>query len=183
MLMDGVGCRPRGSRRFWQFRIAIPSRGLKLRVKPSHINLCTSALIIIPNIGSTHTRARRRARVALGTGRPPDVRRRHQRRPHGRVLLGHLRAAGRAIRFRLAAPRNGRHGQSRHQGRSRHAHGRAPDLAGAASTRRILPVDERGLVKHEGTRRAYCMNSDVYWDYCKAHRSRHGFRAGRSSRN
>jgi beta-galactosidase len=31
----------------------------------------------------------------------------------------------------------------------------------------ILPVDERGLVKHEGTRRAVCLNSDVYWTYCK----------------
>jgi beta-galactosidase len=29
----------------------------------------------------------------------------------------------------------------------------------------ILPVDERGLRRHEGTRRAYCLNSDVYWDY------------------
>jgi beta-galactosidase len=31
----------------------------------------------------------------------------------------------------------------------------------------ILPVDENGLRRHEGTRRAYCMNSDVYWDYCQ----------------
>lgn len=31
----------------------------------------------------------------------------------------------------------------------------------------ILPVDERGLTKHEGTRRAVCLNSDVYWDYSK----------------
>jgi beta-galactosidase len=31
----------------------------------------------------------------------------------------------------------------------------------------ILPVDERGLVKHEGTRRAVCLNSDVFWDYSK----------------
>lgn len=29
----------------------------------------------------------------------------------------------------------------------------------------ILPVDERGLRRHEGTRRAYCLNSNVYWDY------------------
>ena len=29
----------------------------------------------------------------------------------------------------------------------------------------ILPVDEHGLAQHEGTRRAYCMNSGVYWDY------------------
>ena len=31
----------------------------------------------------------------------------------------------------------------------------------------ILPVDERGLVKHEGTRRAACLNSDVFWTYSK----------------
>ena len=31
----------------------------------------------------------------------------------------------------------------------------------------ILPVDERGLVKHEGTRRAVCLNSDVFWSYSK----------------
>ncbi|MBM3833533.1 MAG: beta-galactosidase [Verrucomicrobia bacterium] len=31
----------------------------------------------------------------------------------------------------------------------------------------ILPLDERGLAKHEGTRRAYCLNSDVYWDFSK----------------
>jgi beta-galactosidase len=31
----------------------------------------------------------------------------------------------------------------------------------------ILPIDERGLVRHEGTRRAVCLNSDVFWDYSK----------------
>jgi beta-galactosidase len=31
----------------------------------------------------------------------------------------------------------------------------------------ILPVDERGLVKREGTRRAVCLNSNAYWDSCK----------------
>jgi beta-galactosidase len=31
----------------------------------------------------------------------------------------------------------------------------------------ILPLDERGLKLHPGTRRAYCMNSDVYWEYSK----------------
>jgi beta-galactosidase len=31
----------------------------------------------------------------------------------------------------------------------------------------ILPVDERGLVKHEGTRRAVCLSSDIFWDYSK----------------
>lgn len=31
----------------------------------------------------------------------------------------------------------------------------------------ILPVDENGLVKHAGTRRAVCLSCDVYWDYSK----------------
>ena len=31
----------------------------------------------------------------------------------------------------------------------------------------ILPIDERGTKRHPGTRRAYCMNSDVYWDYSR----------------
>ena len=31
----------------------------------------------------------------------------------------------------------------------------------------ILPVDERGLIKHEGTRRAVCLNSDVFWNHSK----------------
>lgn len=31
----------------------------------------------------------------------------------------------------------------------------------------ILPVDERGLRRYEGTRRAYCMNSDIYWEYSR----------------
>jgi beta-galactosidase len=31
----------------------------------------------------------------------------------------------------------------------------------------ILPIDERGLTKHEGTRRAVCLNSEVYWTYSK----------------
>jgi len=31
----------------------------------------------------------------------------------------------------------------------------------------ILPVDERGLVKREGTRRAVCLNSNIFWDYSK----------------
>jgi beta-galactosidase len=32
----------------------------------------------------------------------------------------------------------------------------------------ILPVDERGIVKREGTRRAACLNSDVYWAHSKS---------------
>jgi beta-galactosidase len=31
----------------------------------------------------------------------------------------------------------------------------------------ILPLDEYGLVKHEGTRRAVCFNNDVYWNHSK----------------
>lgn len=31
----------------------------------------------------------------------------------------------------------------------------------------ILPVDERGLRLHEGTRRAVCLASDVFWEYAK----------------
>jgi beta-galactosidase len=31
----------------------------------------------------------------------------------------------------------------------------------------ILPLDERGLTKREGTRRAVCLNSDIFWDYSK----------------
>jgi len=31
----------------------------------------------------------------------------------------------------------------------------------------ILPVDEQGLVKHEGTRRAVCLNSEQFWNYSK----------------
>ena len=43
----------------------------------------------------------------------------------------------------------------------------APPVWLAKKHPEILPIDERGIVKHEGTRRAYCMNSDVYWDYSK----------------
>ncbi len=31
----------------------------------------------------------------------------------------------------------------------------------------ILPVDEHGRVKREGTRRAVCLNSEIYWNYSK----------------
>jgi len=41
----------------------------------------------------------------------------------------------------------------------------APPIWLAKKHPEILPVDERGVVKHEGTRRAYCANSGVYWDY------------------
>ena len=41
----------------------------------------------------------------------------------------------------------------------------APPIWLAKKHPEILPLDEHGLKRHEGTRRAYCMNSDVYWDY------------------
>jgi len=41
----------------------------------------------------------------------------------------------------------------------------APPLWLAHKHPEILPVDCRGLTLHEGTRRAYSMNSDVYWEY------------------
>ena len=31
----------------------------------------------------------------------------------------------------------------------------------------ILPVDEKGVTRHEGTRRAVCLASDIFWDYAK----------------
>jgi len=43
----------------------------------------------------------------------------------------------------------------------------APPVWLARKHPEILPIDERGLAKHEGTRRAYCMNSDVYWEYTR----------------
>ncbi len=43
----------------------------------------------------------------------------------------------------------------------------APPLWLAKKHPNILPVDERGLKRHEGTRRAYCLNCDVYWDYSR----------------
>jgi len=43
----------------------------------------------------------------------------------------------------------------------------APPLWLAKKHPEILPIDERGQVKHEGTRRAACLSSDVFWDYSK----------------
>ena len=43
----------------------------------------------------------------------------------------------------------------------------APPIWLARKHPEILPVNEFGHVKGEGTRRAYCLNSDVYWDYSK----------------
>jgi len=44
----------------------------------------------------------------------------------------------------------------------------APPVWLARKHPEILPLDSRGVIKHEGTRKAYCMNSNVYWDYCRA---------------
>lgn len=43
----------------------------------------------------------------------------------------------------------------------------APPVWLARKHPEILPIDENGQVKHEGTRRAYCLNSDVYWEYSR----------------
>jgi beta-galactosidase len=43
----------------------------------------------------------------------------------------------------------------------------APPIWLAKKHPEILPLDEHGLVKHEGTRRAVCLNSDIYWTYSK----------------
>jgi beta-galactosidase len=43
----------------------------------------------------------------------------------------------------------------------------APPIWLARKHPEILPVDEQGLTKHEGTRRAVCLNSDAYWNYSK----------------
>jgi beta-galactosidase len=43
----------------------------------------------------------------------------------------------------------------------------APPIWLAKKHPEILPLDDHGLVKHEGTRRAVCLNSDVYWNYSK----------------
>jgi beta-galactosidase len=43
----------------------------------------------------------------------------------------------------------------------------APPIWLARKHPEILPIDERGLRKHEGTRRAACLNSNVYWEHSK----------------
>jgi beta-galactosidase len=43
----------------------------------------------------------------------------------------------------------------------------APPIWLAKKHPEILPLDERGLAKHEGTRRAICLASDAFWDYSK----------------
>jgi beta-galactosidase len=43
----------------------------------------------------------------------------------------------------------------------------APPIWLARKHPEILPIDERGLVKREGTRRSVCLNSGVFWDYSK----------------
>ena len=43
----------------------------------------------------------------------------------------------------------------------------APPLWLAKKHPEILPLNEHGHTLHEGTRHAYCLNSDVYWGYAK----------------
>src|SRR5271170_6079949 len=43
----------------------------------------------------------------------------------------------------------------------------APPIWLARKHPEILPLDECGLIKHEGTRRAVCLASDVFWDHSK----------------
>ena len=43
----------------------------------------------------------------------------------------------------------------------------APPIWLARKHPELLPVDERGITRHEGTRRAVCLASDVFWDYAK----------------
>ncbi|MBI4327312.1 MAG: beta-galactosidase [Chloroflexi bacterium] len=43
----------------------------------------------------------------------------------------------------------------------------APPIWLARKHPEILPIDEHGLRRSEGTRRAYCLNSDVYWEYSR----------------
>lgn len=43
----------------------------------------------------------------------------------------------------------------------------APPIWLARKHPEILPLDEKGISKHEGTRRAVCFNSDIYWNYSK----------------
>jgi beta-galactosidase len=43
----------------------------------------------------------------------------------------------------------------------------APPVWLAQKHPEILPIDENGQPRREGTRRAYCMNSDVYWEHAK----------------
>ena len=57
----------------------------------------------------------------------------------------------------------------------------APPIWLAQKHPEILPLDEYGRVKHEGTRRAVCFNNDVFWNYFQTHRRKHGPGAGRPS--
>ena len=43
----------------------------------------------------------------------------------------------------------------------------APPIWLAKKYPEILPLDDHGLTRHEGTRRACCLNSNVYWDFSK----------------
>jgi beta-galactosidase len=43
----------------------------------------------------------------------------------------------------------------------------APPIWLAKKHPEILPLDEKGIARREGTRRAVCFNNDIYWNYSK----------------
>jgi beta-galactosidase len=43
----------------------------------------------------------------------------------------------------------------------------APPIWLAKKHPEILPLDEKGILRHEGTRHAVCFNNDTYWNYSK----------------
>jgi len=43
----------------------------------------------------------------------------------------------------------------------------APPLWLSKKHPEILPLNEQGLPLHPGTRHAYCLNSDTYWEYAR----------------
>ncbi len=43
----------------------------------------------------------------------------------------------------------------------------APPVWLAKKHPQILPLDEKGIARREGTRRAVCFNNDIYWNYSK----------------
>jgi beta-galactosidase len=125
------------------------------------------ALIIIPNNGSFLTAA------------PPKIPKAQWE--HDAVLMA--KAGINVVRigefsWGLCEPEEGKYdflwlrrvmdimGAARHQSRLGTPTA-APPIWLAKKHPEILPLDEHGRVKHEGTRRAVCLNSDVFWDYSK----------------
>ena len=121
-----------------------------------------SVLITIRNTGSSPTPALRSTRIPLGAGRPVDA-------PPGSTscewesFLGLCEAKEGQYDY-LAPAGDGCHGQA---GQSRAGNPTPLRPFGWPKCTEILPVDEHGLRRHAGTRRACCLNSDVYWDFSK----------------